>query len=399
MPKSTLYDRVNGRSFRVDLRANSHRLSQTQEEALVAWIVSRDTRGAAPRSSQVAKMADLILQADNPSGYEPLGKDWVTKFTKRRPELKCRFARRYNRQRAQCEDPNVIKTWFETLQKTRMQYGILDEDIFNFDETGFAMGVIATSKVVARSEMPGKPHLIQPGNREWVTAIECINASGWAIPTTIIFKEKVHIKGWYEDGRLPGDWRIEVSKNGWTTDKIGLRWLLKVFIPATTSRTVGRYRLLVLDGHGSHLTPQFDKACSDNNIIAICMPPHSSHLLQPLDVGCFGPLKQAYGSFIESKTQLGFSHIDKLDFLEAYLKAHQEVFKPQNIQSGFSAAGIYPFNPERVLSKLNILLATPTPPSSRGGPSTASSTLITPHTVRQLKRHASSIKKHLERGP
>lgn len=91
------------------------------------------------------------------------------------------------------------------------------------------------------------------------------------------------------------------------------------------------------------------------------MPPHSSHLRQPLDVGCFGPLKQAYGSFIQSKTQLGFSYIDRLDFLEAYLKAHQEVFKPQNIQSGFSAAGIYSFNPERVLSKLNILLATPTP--------------------------------------
>ena len=76
-----------------------------------------------------------------------------------------------------------------------MQYSILDEDIFNFDKTGFAMGVIAISKVVARSEMPGKPHLIQPGNQEWVTAIECINTSGWAIPTTIIFKGKVYIKG------------------------------------------------------------------------------------------------------------------------------------------------------------------------------------------------------------
>ena len=239
-------------------------------------------------------MADLILQADNPSGYEPIGKDWVTKLTKRRPELKCRFARRYNRQRAQCEDPKVIRTWFEILQRTRMQYGILDEDIFNFDETGFAMGVIATSKVVARSEMPGKPHLIQPGNQEWVTAIECINASGWAIPTTIIFKGKVHIKGWYQDGRLPGDWRIEVSKNGWTTDEIGLRWLLKVFIPATTSRTVGRYRLLVLDGHGSHLTPQFVNQsrierptqaammlcpCDINSGVSICL--HSGDRLQP----------------------------------------------------------------------------------------------------------------------
>lgn len=76
-----------------------------------------------------------------------------------------------------------------------MQYSILDKDIFNFDETGFIMGVIAISKVIARSEMPGKPHLIQPGNQEWVTAIKYINMSGWAILTTIIFKGKVYIKG------------------------------------------------------------------------------------------------------------------------------------------------------------------------------------------------------------
>jgi hypothetical protein len=114
-----------------------------------------------------------------------------------------------------------------------------------------------------------------------------LNPLHWVLPSCIIFKGKVHIEGWYQDHTLPPDWRVEVSQNGWTTDEIGLRWLQKVFIPATTSRTVGRYRLLILDGHGSHLTPGFDKACRDNDIIAICMPAHSSHLLQPLDVGCF----------------------------------------------------------------------------------------------------------------
>jgi hypothetical protein len=169
---------------------------------------------------------------------------------------------------------------------------------------GFAMGLIATTKVVTRSNMPGKPHLLQPGNREWVTTIECLNAKGWSIPTCIIFNGKVHIEGWYQDYALPSDWRIEVSENGWTTDEIGLRWLPKVFIPATTSRTIGRYRLLTLDGHGNHLTPAFDKACTDNDIVAICMPAHSSHLLQPLDVGCFGPLKRTYGGLVTLRIQL-----------------------------------------------------------------------------------------------
>lgn len=92
---------------------------------------------------------------------------------------------------------------------------------------------------------------------------------------------------------------LDSSQNGWTSDEISLRWLQKVLIP-DISRSQGGYRLLVLDGHGSHLTPQFDKLCAENNIIPICMPPHSSHLLQPLDVGCFTVLKRAYGELVES---------------------------------------------------------------------------------------------------
>ncbi|BCS23639.1 uncharacterized protein APUU_40083S [Aspergillus puulaauensis] len=205
MPPSTLRDRLQGRQYRAEQRANSHRLSETQEEVLIRWIVSRDMRGAAPRPSQVTEMANLILQADNPPGYTPLSKNWTTTFTRRRPEVKSRFARRYNYQRAKCEDPRVIRAWFEQLQRVRIEYGIQDEDIFNFDETGFTMGILATSKVVTRANIPGKPHLIQPGNREWVTTIESINTIGWALPSTIIFKEKIYIEGWFQEGRLPED--------------------------------------------------------------------------------------------------------------------------------------------------------------------------------------------------
>jgi hypothetical protein len=167
------------------------------------------------------------------------------------------------------------------------------------------MGLVATAQVVTRVDYYGKASLVQPGNREWVTSIECINSTGWALPPCVIFKGKVHIEGWYQDIKLPRDSRIEVSPNGWTTDERSLRWLQNLFIPTTTSRTTGKYRLLVLNSHGSHLTPQFDQICSENNIIPICMPAHSSHLLQPLDIGCFSPLKRAYGSLIEKLARLG----------------------------------------------------------------------------------------------
>ena len=258
------------------------------------------------------------------------------------------------------------------------------------------MGLTATAKVVTRAKYYGRRSLLQPGNREWVTAIECTNASGWALPPCIIFKGKVFIESWFDN--LPDDWRFEISPNGWTSDEIGLRWLEKLFIPLTSSRVKGRYRLLILDGHGSHLTINFDEICEKNNIIPICMPPHSSHLLQPLDIGCFAVLKRSYGRLVETKMRLGINHIDKLDFLEAYPYARIEAYKSETIKNSFAAAGLVPFCPDRVLSKLNICLRTPTPPVSRGSESSRNFTPKTPFTEKQLRRQASSIKALLRTG-
>ncbi|EYE93516.1 uncharacterized protein EURHEDRAFT_379221 [Aspergillus ruber CBS 135680] len=66
--------------------------------------------------------------------------------------------------------------------------------IYHFDETGFAMGLTATARVITRAEYYGRQPILQPGNREWVTLIEAINATGWALPSYLIFKGKVFIE-------------------------------------------------------------------------------------------------------------------------------------------------------------------------------------------------------------
>jgi hypothetical protein len=255
------------------------------------------------------------------------------------------------------------------------------------------MGLVSTQKVVTRAEICGRPRLLQSGNREWVTTIEAISADGYSLPPCVIFKAKVAIAGWFNN--LPKDWRIEVSANGWTTDEIGLRWLQKLFIPSTNSRVRGRFRLLILDGHGSHLTPQFDRICAENDIIPLCMPPHASHashLLQPLYVGCFAVVKREYGLFVSDLIRQGYNHIDKIDFLMDYQHARLEAFqKPSTIQNSFAAAGLVPINAERVLSKLNISLRTPTPPGSRPSTSSSQFTPKTPRTIVQLNKQSSML--------
>lgn len=101
---------------------------------------------------------------------------------------------------------------------------------------------------------------------------------------------------------------------------------------------------------------------------------------------------------VEIKIRNGINHIDKLDFLEAYPTARNKAFKSETIKNSFVAAGLVPFPPDRVLSKLNIHLRTPTPPISRGSESSRNFSPKTPFTEKQLRRQASSIKALLRTG-
>lgn len=177
-----------------------------------------DQRGLAPASDIVRQMAKLLLQkrSQNQANLLTVGKLWVHNLVKRHQALKSRYNRKYDYQRAKCEDPVLIQQWFKLVYNTIEKYGILDADIYNFDETGFQMRVISTAKVITGAERSNRPVSIQPGNCEWVTAIDCIRADGQSLPPVIIFEGKVHQSTWYTDTTLPSDWVIGVSENGWT---------------------------------------------------------------------------------------------------------------------------------------------------------------------------------------
>jgi hypothetical protein len=240
--------------------------------------------------------------------------------------------------------------------------------------------------VITSSDRKGRPRTKQPGNRTWVTAIEAVNARGWVIPPFIIFDGKLHQTTWYQTG-IPVTWKIAVSDNGWTNDKLGLEWIQHFH--ENTKHCKGKWRLLIFDGHGSHQTAEFRDFCLQNCILTLCMPAHTSHILQPLDVSCFGPLKKAYGSQIENKMRLGINHITKEEFLPAFFTAHQQVMTIGNIASGFKATGLVPFDPERVLDKLGpIVEATPSLRSSQ-----TSWDPQTPKTLPEIKKQSQLVLK------
>ena len=160
---------------------------------------------------------------------------------------------------------------------------------------------------------------------------------------------------------------IEVSPNSWTSNELGLAWL-KHFNTYTKARCVGVHWLLIVDGHESYNNYEFHKYCEEQKIIALCMPLHLSHLLQPLNVGCFAPLKRAYSDEISGLARYGTKQIKKEAFLPAFKAAFEKAITKENICASFRGAGLVPHDSEAVVSKLNVVLRTPTPPKPEGTP-------------------------------
>ena len=100
------------------------------------------------------------------------GINQVYQLISRRPGIKSQLTRLRDHQRVLCSDSIIISPWFYLVLNIKAKYGILDKDTYNFDKTGFQMGVRGSVKVVTASEWRIKPLGVQPGNCEWVTLCE-----------------------------------------------------------------------------------------------------------------------------------------------------------------------------------------------------------------------------------
>lgn len=149
-----------------------------------------------------------------------------------------------------------------------------------------------------------------------------------------------------------GDYCFSFSPNGWTDDAVALKWVTELFDPCTAASVGSLPRLLILDGHGSHITWEFARFCKQRNIILFCLPSHFTHLLHPLDVGIFSPLQNFYGRQVDDYRRETEEGIKKSVFIPLLHKAKLEAITKHNIEQVFATTGIVPLNPRRVYTKL-----------------------------------------------
>jgi hypothetical protein len=294
VPASTLSQRHRGvSSSRATKAQNQQALHPQQELELLRYIERLTRQGLPPTRPMIRRFASSI------AGKE-LGVHWVDRYIQRHQvDLISRWATGIDRERHQADSQSKYILYFELLRSKLSQYDIQPCNMYNMDEKGCMLGILTRSKrVFSRrlyEEGKIKAH-VQDGNREWITLLACICADGSALAPALIYQSASgSIQDTWLQAMRPED-RVYISSSpsGWTNNDIGLSWLKKVFDRSTKEKAGRSYRLLILDGHGSHLTMDFIEYCDRNRILLAVYPPHSTHTLQPLDVVMFKPFSSAY---------------------------------------------------------------------------------------------------------
>ena len=170
-----------------------------------------------------------------------------------------------------------MERWFNTVKQQLDGYEYNPKNIWNMDESGFAVGEEQAMKVLIHLDNIQK-YKVVAAKQEWVTDIEYINTAGEALAPFLIFKGKYMNTRWINEQTSNG-WYFATSKNGWTSNDLGLEWLIKVFELLTCEKAAEERRLLIYDGHGNHIQGDFLAYCIQNAIDLLVMPFYCSHIL------------------------------------------------------------------------------------------------------------------------
>ena len=363
VPRTTLQHRARGRRSLQDKAQSQQYLHTWEEKALVKFLLQQDALGRPVRIKYVPSIAFNLARRrpliDRPS--KPPGKNWAQHFHKRHANvLKAGKSQALDWDRFNIYDKATH--WFDVIERVLQDPAVLPKNVWNMDETGVMLSKLNSVKVLMSKDNQ-RGYRGARVKRTTVTAVECVSAEGKYLDPMIIWPASTHRANWTTH-RTPG-WHYAYSDSGYTDSYLSLQWLKLVFDPQTKERAGQNPRVLICDGFGTHETLEILEFCFENNIILCRLPSHSSYVLQPCDVSVFGPLKAAYRDQIERLERGCVGAIRKEHLTYLYSRAREEALTSRNIRAGWAKAGLFPFNPDRVLSDI------PKPPTEVFAPTTS----------------------------
>ncbi|CAC5366940.1 unnamed protein product [Mytilus coruscus] len=218
------------------------------------------------------------------------------------------------------------------------------ERIYNVDEKGICTNHKSPYVIAATGSTPPA---ITSGDKHLVTVLGCGNAQGHSVPPFFVFpgnrmrQELLENKSTGADG--------EVSESGWSNTEIFSNYMENHILKYIPHRTSDIPVLILFDGHKSHISLELIELARKENIILFVLPAHTSHILQPMDVGCFGPFERIFNNECHKFMRQNCSQpITRYNKCGLACKGYLHALSPSNLQSAFRKTGIYPYDPHMV---------------------------------------------------
>jgi hypothetical protein len=331
---------------------NRQKLSPQQELQLVQYIEDLTERGLPPTRAMIRNLGGDVAGV-------ACSDAWVSQFLRRNKHLlTSKWTSGMDRNRHKADSKDKYEAYFDLLHSKIQEYKVEPENIYNMDEKGFLMGITGRSKRVFSKQFWEQKRVtaaVQDGSREWITVIACVCADGSALPPGLVYQGITGLQSsWLEDVQAgKHEAFFANSPTGWSNNSLGLAWLEQVFQRYTAEKARRRWRLLILDGHASHLNMDFIQFCYAQKILLAVFPPHATHSLQLLDVVLFGPLASCYSQELVQylHNSQGLMAMRKGDFFLLFHSAWMSSFKEETVRKSFEATGIHPMNAEVILKR------------------------------------------------
>ncbi|KAF6517714.1 hypothetical protein HZS61_003275 [Fusarium oxysporum f. sp. conglutinans] len=335
-------------------------LTDEEEEAIVAFVMWMERSGLPACKGEIEEAANTLRLRRNPDA-QPVSRMWYRRFRDDHPELDKSILKSLDKSREAWEVAGIddVKEWFKRLTEviTKLQIGA--SEIWNADQAGVRVGILRerVECLIVRTKKKSPAQVLSPADRETCTVIGTGNAIGDTIPPWLIFKsfptlEWAYIDGdpnmrfaqsesAFSNGDITLEWAMEFNRHSWGKSATvqdrqlsfeeyfgcdeHLRKPLEPHIsfdvpPKERTPAEKIWRLLIIDGFTGHGAFAFREYCIKFDILVAFLLPHSTHKLQPMDVGVFQWMKNAHQKKLRQALRQGNLSFNRRDFAGAFMK-------------------------------------------------------------------------------
>jgi len=301
-----------------------------------------------------------------------LGDGWCRGFLARHPEVSLHTPNALSADRCKQTTEEALEPHLTCLKAVLERSGLLDRPgrIWNADETGIQLGQTGGRTKVIASRGARRVYVRSSPDTRHVSLLFAVNAAGQCSPATFILPTAKTPAGFWQAIDLldEDDWAAVCEKKGFITEASFYGWL-KLFVQHLDENirqnNVNEEHLLIIDQCSSHSSLRILEYAEQHSVMLYALPPHTTHLTQPVDVGLFGPFKTHYRTAenmlmvnrdnwpigLESrKPVLRTVSMDDIPTIVHW--ALQQAFTIQNVESAFRATGIYPYHREALLAQV-----------------------------------------------